>query len=667
MRKIGWHIIFLVCLFYQLSLYGQDKKTFDSLFTIAYKKNVDSNSVKALDGIYQLFYNKGQFDSSLKYAQQALIIAKKINAPKFIVKSQYSIGLVYTNLTLYDSAVYYLSLAENAALKLKDTLLLANCYNTKAMLYRYQTDYSAAFNYGMKSAAIAEKSGNSALQNLLPKIYTNMGSALIGEDQFEKGIDYEKKALSYKNYPDEKRYSILLYLDIADTYLKMNKPSLAKPYLDTALLLNKDFDNAVFKMLAAASEANYYEAVGDLSRSLTASLSSYQHSSSNYLKAEAGENIARLYFKLKKNREALQYATEANKIALQLKHFKVVAGTFNLMKELAVVNADYKTALQYAGLNELYADSVTNQATQKTTLSLEIKYQTQKKEKEIAELKVINTEKELAAAKRNNLLLIGGISAVAVMLSLSLMYLNSNNKKLIAQKEQKLQKEHIKFLEGQQQVISLQGMVNGQETERSRIAKDLHDGLGGLFSTIKMYFSTLKHEQPVLKENELFGKSYDLIDTASEEVRRIAHNMMPEVLLKLGLAAALQDICSNISSGKLLQAKLQAYGMEKRLNASTEIMLYRIVQELLNNIIKHAKATEAIVQFNKDGNKLMVTVEDNGQGFDMYSVDDKKHAGLETIKSRVSYLNGNISIDSQKAIGTTVIMEFLISEASENV
>ncbi|MGF2414801.1 MAG: sensor histidine kinase, partial [Ferruginibacter sp.] len=229
------------------------------------------------------------------------------------------------------------------------------------------------------------------------------------------------------------------------------------------------------------------------------------------------------------------------------------------------------------------------------------------------------------------------------------------------EKDKTLQQEQIKFLERQQQLVSLQSMLNGQETERTRIAKDLHDGLGGLFSTVKMYFSTLQHEQELLKSNSLFNKSYELIDTASEEVRRIAHNMMPEVLMKLGLTHALQDMCSNISAGKLLQVKLQSYGMEQRLNASTEIMLYRIVQELLNNTIKHAQATEAIVQFNREGQRLTVTVEDNGRGFNTLEADEKKHAGLETIKSRVTYLNGNISIDSQQEIGTTVMMEFLLN------
>ena len=218
------------------------------------------------------------------------------------------------------------------------------------------------------------------------------------------------------------------------------------------------------------------------------------------------------------------------------------------------------------------------------------------------------------------------------------------------------------MLEQQQQVVSLQSMINGQESERSRIAKDLHDGLGGLFSTIKMHFSTLQHENAGLKADPLFAKSYEMINTASEEVRRIAHNMMPEVLLKLGLVQASQELCSSISGGKLLDVSLQAYGMEKRLNASTEIMLFRILQELLNNIIKHSQATEAIIQFNREGNRLSVTVEDNGRGFNLAETDGKTHAGLSSVESRVSYLNGKLSIDSQKEVGTTVMMDFLIND-----
>jgi len=348
-----------------------------------------------------------------------------------------------------------------------------------------------------------------------------------------------------------------------------------------------------------------------------------------------------------------------------LNQYKVTASTYEILKMLASRQGDFKNALSYAELYKTYADSATNQETQNATLSLESKYQSQKKEREIAALTIANTQKELEVVKRNRLLVIGGVVASASLIIIGLFYRNSRQKQLLAEREKVLQQEQIKFLERQQQVVSLQSMINGQESERTRIAKDLHDGLGGLFSTVKMYFSTLQHDTPALKENDLFKKSYAIVDSASVEVRRIAHNMMPEVLMKLGLVNAIKDLCDNISAGKLLKVSLEVHGMSKRLNATTEIMLFRIIQELLNNIIKHAQASDAIIQFIRENERLSVVVEDNGRGFQTQA-DDQSHLGIAAIQSRVNYLNGKMSIDSQKNVGTTIMMDFLIDEGQTN-
>jgi signal transduction histidine kinase len=293
----------------------------------------------------------------------------------------------------------------------------------------------------------------------------------------------------------------------------------------------------------------------------------------------------------------------------------------------------------------------------------EARYQNEKKKNEIAALQLSNTEKALTIARRERLLLAGGLVAVTILLVLGFLYSRNYRKRKQAERAKKAQQQQILFLEKQQQLVSLQSMINGQETERTRIAKDLHDGLGGLFSTIKMHFSTLQHEIKELRQYPLFTRSYELVNTASEEVRRIAHNMMPEVLIRIGLVSAVQELCNSISAGKLLQVSMQSYGMEKRLNAATEIMLYRIIQELLNNIIKHADASEAIIQLNRQNDRLNITVEDDGRGFNMEDTVNTTRAGLDSVKSRVNYLNGTLSIDSRQEIGTTIMMVFLLNES----
>ncbi len=295
---------------------------------------------------------------------------------------------------------------------------------------------------------------------------------------------------------------------------------------------------------------------------------------------------------------------------------------------------------------------------------LEARYQHEKRQKELSAMQAEVAAQKVEMIKKNRLLWIGALGVGAALLVLFLLFKANRSRLMLAKKDQLLKEEQIKFLERQQQVISLQSMINGQETERTRIAKDLHDGLGGLFSTVKMYLSTLKHEEQQLASKDLFTKSYDLVNNASQEVRRIAHNMMPEVLIKMGLVQAVQEMCDNVNAGKILQMQLLSYGMEKRLPVSMEMMLFRVLQELVNNIIKHSEATKAVIQFNKNGNQLTIIVEDNGKGFAGEREDAQSHIGLDTIKSRVDFLNGEFSIDSEKGIGTTAMLQFTLDEQS---
>lgn len=665
-------LAFLLYVFTTYLGYAQNsnKSYIDSLLAIAHKTQPDSNSVNALTTLQRFYFERGQYDSVLKYAKKTLPISKKLKNTKSQARVNYNLGLIYTNLSEYDSAEYYLKDALALIPITKDTVAEINIYNALALLSNKRSNYVSAVEYLLKSVERIDQSGNPAIKQWLPQAYSNIGHNLIAEKQLEKGIEYEKKALLIKNYPNEDLYRILLYLDIFDAYVKLKELKTGKFYLDSAIVLNKKVNNVVISAMVANNEGYYYDQLSDAPNAKKAYARSYQlcdNTGNQYLKAEVGGNLASLNFKTGNYEEAEKYAMEANTIGKRLNHYKVTAGTYEILKRLASLQGDYKNALTYAELYKTYADSATNQETQNATLSLESKYQNQKKEREIAALTITNTQNELEVVKRNRLLIVGGVVASASLIIIGLFYRNSRQKQLLAERDGALQQEQIKFLERQQQVVSLQSMINGQETERTRIAKDLHDGLGGLFSTVKMYFSTLQHDTPALKENDLFQKSYAIVDSASVEVRRIAHNMMPEVLMKLGLVNAVKDLCDNISAGKLLNVSLEVHGMNRRLNATTEIMLFRIIQELLNNIIKHAQATEAIIQFIRENERLSVVVEDNGRGFQTQEADDKNHLGIAAIQSRVNYLNGKMSIDSQKNVGTTIMMDFLIDEGQTHI
>lgn len=647
--------------------YGQkgQQKYLDSLYALAVKANPDSNSVVALEHVQRFYFNRGLYDSTLKYSKLALPLAKKLNLKKKIAKVSYIMGLSFTNQAQYDSATFYLSEALKFFPEINDPILTVNTYNALAKLYSFQSDYSTAMEYLMKAVDLIDQSPSSKVKEFLPMTYGNIGNTLIEEGQLEKGNEYLQKALAIRGYVDEDRFRLFINLDVFGVYLKQGNTAEAKKHLDSAIALSHEIQNIVATSIVANNEGSYYQTVNDPKRALLAYMKAYQLSDSTrneYLKAEVGDNISNIYFQSRNYAEAERFAKEAMIIGKKLKHYKVVASTCETLKNIFATKGDFKNALNYADLSLAYADSATNAETQKAILSLESKYQHQKKEKEIIALTSINTQKELAVVKRNRILLGGGIISGAALLILGLLYKNSRQRQLLAEREQSLQREQIKFLEGQQQVASLQGVVKGQDEERGRLAKDLHDGLGGLLSGIKFSLTNMK-SSVVLDANSalIFERSLDMLDHSISELRRVAHNMMPEVLVKFGLTEAVKSYCDSLQTSGIFKIDFQFIGMEQRLDSQTEIFVYRIIQELLNNVSKHAKASHVLVQLAWHQNEMNVTVEDNGVGMNPELIHGASGSGWTSIQSRAKYLKGKLDVQSGTGNGTSVHLTIPIS------
>jgi len=204
----------------------------------------------------------------------------------------------------------------------------------------------------------------------------------------------------------------------------------------------------------------------------------------------------------------------------------------------------------------------------------------------------------------------------------------------------------------------MESIIQGQEIERGRMAKDLHDGLGGMLSGIKLNLSSMKGNMVIQEADaQLFTRSIFQLDNAITEMRRVAHNMMPEALMRFGLVEALQDFCDGINESDELKIKFTPLGRKKPLEKSTEVILYRIVQELTNNAMKHAAAKSIFVQLNTHDRGITLTVEDDGKGFDSSVLSEKKGAGFHNVQSRVDYLKGSFTVDSVPGKGTSIIVE----------
>ncbi|MBP8114502.1 MAG: tetratricopeptide repeat protein [Chitinophagaceae bacterium] len=634
----------------------------DSILNII-KSGKDTSAISAYAGLSNLYYFKGQQDSAIYYSGLGIKLSKA-NKNYQLTRLLLGAARCYYMKSINDSAL--LLLAEVKPFLEKENTANKLMYNTVlASVYLDQSRTDEALQLFIQSATILELPENNHLKHKLFGTYANIGQTFLREKEYNKAEEYLNKAMKMQEYAENKAQLIQIYHKYFIIYSSTNQLDKGKVVMDSAMAISNIVNNLELKQAVFVNFGRLYELRSEYQKAKDYYLIGLKLTDSinnNSYRSRILNNLSSVSNSLNQMADAEKFAVEALRFAKEINSFEDLNYAYGNLKLAEIHNGNYKQALAFAQLEFAYADSLSSTASKENVRMLEAKYEKEKKEKEIADLKLINAVKELAIIKRNRLLITGSITASALLLIITLLYRSSRQKRIIAEKDKTLKDEQIKFLKGQQQVVSLQSMVNGQETERTRIAKDLHDGLGGLFSTIKMHFSSLQHENENLKKNPLFSKSYDMVNTASEEVRRIAHNMMPEVLIKLGLEQATQELCNSISAGKLLQVSLQSYGMGKRLNASTEIMLFRIMQELLNNIIKHANATEAIIQFNRDGNRLSVTVEDNGRGFNMQETDDKTHAGLESVQNRVTYLNGKFSIESQKEIGTTVMMDFLINE-----
>lgn len=338
---------------------------------------------------------------------------------------------------------------------------------------------------------------------------------------------------------------------------------------------------------------------------------------------------------------ALRFANESKDVFIAMGDFPMLKKSYQLLEVINESRGDYKGA--YEALSEYVdiSDSIFTQQSLQQINDLNIKYETSEKERLLA-------EKDLILSRKNanmRLLLISLVAIGAILVLSVFLYMQ----------RRKTYQQNLLTLKREQDISLLKALMTGEEKERSRLARELHDGLGGILAAAQMQISQAGPSQ----QNDGIQKAADLVNQAAVESRRIAHNLLPETLLRYGLDEALRGYCKSITDSKLLQVDYQSQGMHARLEQSVELSIYRIVQELINNIVKHAGASEAFVQVQRNGDSLAITVEDDGKGF---APTRKDGIGLSNISSRISYLNGTMDIKSGQQKGTSVFIEIQLNK-----
>ncbi|MDP4244415.1 MAG: histidine kinase [Bacteroidota bacterium] len=364
-------------------------------------------------------------------------------------------------------------------------------------------------------------------------------------------------------------------------------------------------------------------------------------------------DIARLKLATGDLQDAKRYADSSIGAARRSVHKAVMANALTAMSEYYSRTGAQSKAYQSLRLATAMNDTVLAAANIKQANTLSAIYESDQKEKEIARLELDKKVQSGAVRQKALLNTIFIIALVAFILISFILYLNFS-------KTRKLERQRIRELEKEKQLMGIEAMLKGQEEERSRLARDLHDGLGSMLSGVKISFSNLRDHISMNPGSALtYDKTLEQLDRTIAELRKVAHNLMPEALVQFGLRSAVKDFCESIRLTGHTEIICEQFGSDRELGNIADVNVYRIVQELINNAINHGKADRILVQVTKTAEKVLITVEDDGRGFDTGALKSANGIGWTNIQSRVNYFNGIIDIESRPREGTTINIELV--------
>jgi signal transduction histidine kinase len=486
-------------------------------------------------------------------------------------------------------------------------------------------------------------------------IYSSLGTLNYNFNQNSAALDYYNKAETYARSGKLHTDLVIVLSDKSNVYEEANK-------LDSALGCMLEAKSIVDKYDLKDNESEINEFLGAIYLE-----SGHYETAINYLNAALDPTTLQLsedpdlvsihsyycigralYFEKKyKQAESILVSTLKRAAALNVKENRPDA--FRDLVNIYKATGQYKKALDCMDTISVMKDSLTGSQKAEAINRMQIKYQTAEKDKQISQNQLMIAHQKNKIAQKNIWML--SISSVMVLLILTSagVYLHTLNKERSREKENKIE--------------ILKAELAGGDSERSRIARDLHDGIGGMLSAAMMRFSSMHYENPEITRTTAYNDAMTILHEMGEEIRKTAHNLMPEVLLKQSLPDAVRQFCNNVREEGKIKIDFQTFGSFDNLAQSYKLNLYRIIQELVKNATIHSGADRILVQFLQNGDKLIVSVEDNGHGFS--TKEPTGGLGLHNIRTRVNGMDGHFTLESEPGKGTTAIIELELTSLAE--
>lgn len=559
-----------------------------------------------------------KLDEGLAMDLSAIGFAQKSGVTKALSNIYNNTAVLYDRKGDYTAALdfYFKALAGYEALG--DNGLVAMGNGNISEIYSQIKDYKSAYNYALKGILLARQVGQPVRTSAL----INLADALINMGRYDTALVVLREGWNICEKQNYRTDEIPILINMNYAYIGLGRYDLIKPNADKLMKLALSLHNL---------EGQCYSYIG---------LKYYYLAKKDYIRAEQA-TVA-----------AIDIGRRSGSIELLRDAYKEAAN-------VEMARGDQKRSGYYDRLSDSLDDQILSDKVLKNTKDIEGKYALSKKQAQIDSLNEQRKIQQLGLKQRT--MTIWGLTGLmlAVILTGILYYRNYQNKKRLLIAGTLLREKRILELEKEKQLLATQAVLQGQVEERTRLAKDLHDGMGSILSSAKLSFSQIRDNMVIMGQDiDAFERSMNILDMSINELRRVAHNMMPEALMKFGLDSALKDFCNSVGQSGALQLTHQSYDIdETSIPPIKAAAIYRIVQELVNNIIRHAQATRALVQLIRAGNTLSITVEDNGKGFDKAILSASDGMGYLNLQNRVAYLNGKMDIQTSPGNGTFVNIE----------
>jgi two-component system NarL family sensor kinase len=637
LKETGQSYTNLGYVFLELNKFNEVFENWESALRIYRKANDANNSSIALNNIGALYNKLNNSSKGLIYLQESLKIADSIQNNRRRSSAYNNLGKLFDDQNNFDLAIKYYALSKEAAIADNNKRQILLCNYNIAGIYLSQKKYVEALEAYLENIerynAKSDKRVYNHILNSLALCYRKLNDSLnakkffkLSLEESEKNNDKEALVVNYINY-----IGFLKDLYRTDEALIMAFKALEIIENNNPLLLK--FKHDVFQSIATlySIKKNY-----KLAFTYADSLVTYKDA---YLNKENNSKLLELQtkYETQQKESKINLLSKADSIkALQITN-----------QQLAINKSLFELSQQQLVLAE---DSILL-FTQNETL-LQNKLDASLKEEKINTLTKEGLQKQLALQQqqaaikqKNNTIIIIAIGAILLLVIAYAFY----------RKKQLQQQAFMVQEQAKQRELITKAVIDAEEAERKRIASDLHDGVGQLFSAVKMNLAGLIDRIDLPKEEDQFlaEKTLALVDESCKEVRVISHKMMPNFLLKSGIASDIRSFIEKIDESTL-KIHFETKGFKEQIEFNEEVILYRVIQELIGNVIKHAQANELYLHLEKNDKQIQVQVTDNGLGFNYDNAIAKGGLGLKNILVRIEYLKGTISFTPNQPTGTIV-------------